>query len=138
VKKRQRARLEAKALRDYQRTVGGMPKTRVKDPQTTKELCQDSLGILEEISEHGFNDHRYLQLSNHLMTIHKTASENEQRDADHVPMNYYIDRGQHTLDRTPEPGEIFDRVSPYADMATNDLIQNYIRALATDEGIDVN
>jgi len=132
MKKRQRQRLEAKALKDYQRTIGLMPKVRIKDPQTTKELCQDSLGILEEISEHGLNDHRYLQLSNHLMNIHKKAAENEDNRGD-----FYYSRVGSTIDDTEEDlspivdaGSIFDHVNPYAEMQTDELIRNYIR-LAT-------
>ena len=133
LKKRQRQRLEAKALKEYQRTVGLLPKTRIKDPQTTKELCQDSLGILEEISEHGINDHRYLQLSNHLMSIHKKAAKNE----DNREEDFYYSRTGSTIDETEGDlspivyaGSLFDHVNPYANMQTDDLIRNYIQ-LAT-------
>jgi hypothetical protein len=140
MKKRQRQRLEAKALKEYQRTIGLLPKTRVKDPQTTKELCQDSLGILEEISDHGCNDHRYLQLSNHLMNIHKKDSENERdvqrhRDQDDpdfyysnigsVPQEFWDD--DIPLSPIVDAGSIFDHVNPYANMHNADLIRNIRR-----------
>jgi hypothetical protein len=151
LKKRQRQRLEAKALKEYQRRVGLLPKVRIKDPQTTKELCQDSLGILEEISEHGCNDHRYLQLSNHLMNIHKKAAENEdnrEEDGDFyisnigsVPQEFW--ENETPLSPIVDAGSIFDHINPYANMQTNDLIRNYIRlatapAPATEGSIDVN
>jgi len=72
--KRRRARTNKQTLKKYQRQLD-IQTTRVEDPQTTKEICQDSMGILEEISEHGFNDQRYLELSNHLMTIHKKSEK---------------------------------------------------------------
>ena len=144
--KRQTHRLEAKALRDYQNTLG-VNVTRITDPQTTKELCQDSLGILEEISELGFNENRYLQLSNHLMNIHKKAAENEQCRGDYrsdfyhsnigsVPQEFwdeeeYVSPVPNT--RVTSPEEIVNvnvNVNSFADMHTNDLIRNYIRAAA--------
>ena len=147
--KRQTHRLEAKALRDYQNTLGLLPNTRITEPQTTKELCQDSLGILEEISEHGFNENRYLQLSNHLMNIHKKAAENEQCSGDYHSDFYHSNIGsvhQEFWDdeeplspvpntRVTSPEEIVNanvNVNRFADMQTNDLIRNYIRLATLD------
>jgi len=136
--KRQRARLEAKAFKEYQEAMVGLG-GRLADPVTTKELCQDSFGILEEMSEHGFNEHRYLQLSNHLMKIHKNASEaNEANEANEaLGLEFFEDRrGTRThlaptrwvddVDGFALEEEREERRDPYAEMGTSDLLREFM------------
>jgi hypothetical protein len=75
-------RIQAQANKQYHDAMLSIPYGRILKPQGTRAICQDVLGILDEINEKGINDNRYLEMSNHLMNLYREAPEDYEEDAD--------------------------------------------------------
>jgi len=130
--------MEKTALKTYQKAIGMKPE-RVSNPQTTKEICQDALGIVEDAAENGMNDNHYLELSNHLMSLHKRIKETSNiRDE-----NFYIDRNG---DRNGERNGDWETVhtahtyrrSLYSTMATSELLYQFTETARLTDRVDVD
>lgn len=80
--------VQRKTKRDIEKAMVSLKAYEELHPLSTSDPPRDMMNIIEEVSEKGhMNDHQYITLSNHLLTMYKQQKKSE--EISQVERRYY-------------------------------------------------